>query len=184
MGITVSVTTFVLGVVLVVFGWMICLAAVVRRHYTLPSNRRFGIGGEFAACLGASFVGCLLGAIGFWAVLSRVQFGEVLVGFSVTQGMSEVLTVLALLTGGAFAGFCAVDFQKARADEQGLLDMISCLFTTLFFTLFFLLVLCLGNLPACGDQLLRILIAFGMFLLLATFTLLDYWNYRMPEKAD
>jgi hypothetical protein len=62
--------------------------------------------------------------------------------------------------------------------------MISCLFTTLFFTLFFLLVLCLGNLPACGDQLLRILIAFGMFLLLATFTLLDYWNYRMPEKAD
>lgn len=183
MGVEVSYESFWLGTGFAVLGLILCIGAIVRRHFTLGPNRRFEIGGEFARCLSLSIVGAAFGAVGFWCLLGKAIRGPVSFG-SAPSGLSEVLIVLALLAGGAFAGFCAVDFQKGRADEVGLLNFISCLFNALFFALLYLIFFCLGDLPVSENPITRALMPLCAGLMLATFTVLDYWDYRMPPSRN
>jgi len=152
-----------LGEVLVVLGWLVCLSAIVARCVAGDRDRKF------VGLLLWSILGCIVAAVGFYSLVVRA-FGSLGDMVQVAaHGMSEMVTVLALLTAGAFAGFCAVDFQKAAKDETAMLNVISALFTTVLFLLFFALAYCVGTLlPAAEDNVLRFAVSAAMGLLLAS----------------
>ena len=93
--------------------------------------------------------------------------------------------MLSLLSAGAFAGLCAVEYDKARKDESCLLNFMSFLFVTLFYLLFFGICYYVGK-SENMHQVERVscVVPLIMVVLLEVNTVIDIWDYRGTVKVD
>jgi heme/copper-type cytochrome/quinol oxidase subunit 2 len=120
-------------------------------------------------------LGNALALFGLWSLASGPATPKV--------EYSGVLGVLSLLSAGAFAGFCAVDYERAWEDESCLLNFLSILFMTLFYLLFFSICYYIGKSENMHQvEAVSYVIPIIMVILLEVNTVIDIWDYRKPRK--
>jgi len=156
-------------------GFLLNIGSLIFRNKRL-SNRNFGFKGPFWCCLWLSILGHCFVFCGF---LFLIITGQDSAGNN--NSHSNLLTVLSLLSAGAFAGFCAVEYDKARKDEYLILNFISGLFVSSLYLLFSAICFYLGKNHKIEELWIVPVI---MLLLLVLFTVIDIWDYRAPQNSS
>jgi hypothetical protein len=168
---------------LVILGWGFSLISIGLRGIYLK-DRNFPLSCPmFRICLGLSILGNIVAFLGFHFIAAG--YGKPgYCDIADNTAYSDALTVLSLLSAGAFAGFCAVEYDKARKDEYNLLNIISLLFISLFYVLFTAICYYIGKSPQTNRmECLSWIVPIAMLLLLLVFVVIDIWDYRDPKNC-
>lgn len=136
----------------------------------------------------------------YWGLLWITVVGSIFAGISFyhfttatppihsilpTDPYAAILTVLSLLAGGAFAGFCAVDYQLAdNIDEIWILAVISGLFSSFFYLLFFAISYYIGESGIGIIHGIPWVITIAMTLLLIILAVIDFWDYCKHKDGE
>ena len=160
---------------LAAIGWVLALLSVIFRSICLR-ERNFPLGCKFATCFCLWTLGNALAFFGLSSLASGPATPKV--------EYSSVLGVLSLLSAGAFAGFCAVEYERARENESGLLNFLSVLFMTLFYLLFSAICYYIGKSENMHQvEAVSYVIPIIMAILLEVNTVIDIWDYRKPADG-
>jgi hypothetical protein len=153
-------------------GAALVLGGMYYRQFTLNSEG-MEIDFWFYCGLGAMTVGYMVVGLGYDQLLAAN------VNTTETQGIGTILTVLSILTSGAFVGYFSIERQKQAEDERTIVFILESLTTLLLVGLLGAIAFYLPYVMKDGDLLLPSWVFSFLFTgLLVVFGVYSYWDGR------